>query len=303
MHAQTADEPTFTDLHQQAAEPPQQQDPVVGVRDRATVISYQFGQLVAFAPNGTVMYYNNSTFNQAFDVDPVPGTRYTVLRVGNRELPSSACNGSENCVRNSVRRTNLSTGHSEVIYSKVVGKRGEVKWHDVDRVNETHLAVADIAYDRVFFVRYRTGEITWQWNASSAFSRQSGGPYQTDWTHLNDLEILDDGRVMVNLRNQDQVVFIQPGEGIQQRMTLGADDEHKILFEQHNPDYIPAAHGGPAFVVGDSENNRVVEYQWREWRLEALVDLAGPTNAVAARCRPAAEWAYPYYRYAGKTRL
>jgi hypothetical protein len=43
--------------------------------------------------------------------------------------------------------------------------------------------------------------------------------------------------------------------------TLGADDDYDTLYEQHNPDYIPAERGGPAIIVADSENNRVVEYQ------------------------------------------
>jgi cbb3-type cytochrome oxidase cytochrome c subunit len=42
----------------------------------------------------------------------------------------------------------------------------------------------------------------------------------------------------------------------------------RTLYEQHNPDYIPAERGGPAIVLADSERDRVVEYQRvdEEWR-------------------------------------
>jgi hypothetical protein len=66
---------------------------------------------------------------------------------------------------------------------------------------------------------------------------------------------------MVSLRNQDQVVFLRPGEGILSEASLGIPDDHSIIYEQHNPDFISAEHGGPAVLVSDSENDRVIEYQ------------------------------------------
>jgi hypothetical protein len=45
-----------------------------------------------------------------------------------------------------------------------------------------------------------------------------------------------------------------------------------VLLVEHNPDFVPVDDGGPAVLVADSENNRVVEYQredgeWqRTWR-------------------------------------
>jgi len=43
--------------------------------------------------------------------------------------------------------------------------------------------------------------------------------------------------------------------------TLGSEDDYDTIYEQHNPDFIPAERGGPAVVVADSENGRVLEYQ------------------------------------------
>ncbi|MFC7197309.1 hypothetical protein ACFQL4_26140 [Halosimplex aquaticum] len=59
----------------------------------------------------------------------------------------------------------------------------------------------------------------------------------------------------------DRVVFVEPGEGVQSDWTLGEENNYSILYEQHNPDYIPASRGGPAITVADSENSRVLEYQ------------------------------------------
>ena len=89
-----------------------------------------------------------------------------------------------------------------------------------------------------------------------------------------------DGRptVMVSVRNHDQVVFVDMERGLRANWTLGSDGDHDTLYEQHNPDYIPPDRGGPAVLVADSENGRVVEYQrvngsWEqswEWRDQRL---------------------------------
>jgi hypothetical protein len=80
---------------------------------------------------------------------------------------------------------------------------------------------------------------------------------------MNDVEQLPDDRIMASPRNHDQVIFIHPEAGLQEDWTLGADDEYNVLYEQHQPDYIPESMGGPAVLVADSQNNRVVEYERR----------------------------------------
>jgi len=91
----------------------------------------------------------------------------------------------------------------------------------------------------VFVVDTETGIIEWEWEAQTDYGLDSGGVYPGDWTHLNDVEALPDGRLMVSLRNHDQVVFLDRDDGLQEEWTLGADDGHDVLHEQHNPDYIP----------------------------------------------------------------
>jgi hypothetical protein len=217
--------------------------------------------LFAFDRDGTVVYHDQS-YQVYFDVDPVPGTGYTVEYVAAERLGPSAC-PAQQCSRNVVERVNLTTGAVTRVYDAVTPQFESGRWHDVDRVNETHLVVADIVRDRVYLVDVRTAEIAWQWNASDHYPPTAGGG-SGDWTHLNDVEILTDGRLMASLRNMDEVVFIEPGSGVVDTWTLGADDDHAVLFEQHNPDYLPSERGGPAVLVADSENNRVVEYHRRD---------------------------------------
>ncbi|MBX0287882.1 arylsulfotransferase family protein [Halomicroarcula sp. F28] len=256
-------------------------------------------ELVAFNPDGSILYYNDS-HTRYWDVDPVPETRTTVEYMFADHLEPSACPNTTNfaqrrvdeevwneyeaarstdaCTRNGYERVNLTTGEVTRVWSETTPGKEATRYHDADRLNETHLAVADIYLDRVFVVNSTSDQTEWTWNASSAFPRETGGPYPEDWTHINDIEVLEDGRLMVSARNHDRVVFLNRS-GLIEGWTLGEEDNYSILYEQHNPDYIPTARGGPAVLVGDSENNRVVEYQrtgdsweqswvWRDTRMQ-----------------------------------
>jgi len=261
--------------------------------DGVTVVTQQgrdklagVARLVAFDGDGSVLY-QDARYQAYFDVDPVEGTRRTVEFVGvdfrpHRACPERVSNHGDWCARNVVVRANLTTGERSVVFERYLPKLH--KLHDVDRVNETHLVVANIYSNQVEFVDTRSGDREWVWNANESFDHPESGGAPGDWTHLNDVEVVRDGWVMVSLRNHDQVVFLDPGEGVVDDWTLGCDDCHGRLFEQHNPDYIPAARGGPAVVVADSENDRIVEYRragsgWeRSWTWTSS-EMAWPRDA------------------------
>jgi hypothetical protein len=236
-------------------------------------------QLVAVGSDGRLVYQND-THTRYWDVDPVEGTNATVEYLYADHLNASACGGDTVCTRNGVERVNLTTGDVTAVYDRVTPGKHSTRWHDADRIDDDHLVVADIASDRVFVVDTETELVEWAWSAQTNFSvDESGGPYPSDWTHLNDVEVLHDGRIMVSLRNQDQVVFLDRERGLIENRTLGRDGQHDRLYEQHNPDYLPESNGGPSVLVADSENNRVVEYhraddswertwQWSDARLQ-----------------------------------
>ncbi len=243
-------------------------------------ISDERAELAAFLPNGTVLHYEDR-YRSYFDVDPVGG-RYTVEFVAAEHRTGEDCPaGAERCTRNVVVRANLTSGARETVYAETTPRIHNSRWHDVDRLDDTHLLIADIAGDSVYAVDTRTGDVAWRWEAESRWNRSVGGP-PTDWTHINDVELLPDGRVMVSVRNMDSVIFLSVENGtatLDRTWTLGAEDDYGTLFEQHNPDYIPADRGGPAVVVADSENTRVEEFRrtgdgwegtwhWRDARLQ-----------------------------------
>lgn len=190
--------------------------------------------------------------------------------------------GNAVCARNVIERVNLTTGAVTRVYSEIAPRADFAPWNDVDRINDTHYIVADRNENRVFVVDTRTGEYVWEWYAASAFRFDSGGYYMEDWTHLNDVEYTEEGRIMASLRNHDQVVFLDPTRppagALVTKRTLGADNNRTVLYEQYNPDYIPSENGGPAILAADAENNRVVEYAYRngswhrswEWTDESL---------------------------------
>lgn len=254
--------------------------PEAPARENVTVVteSARHGTIIAWQPDGRRLYYND-THTKYFDVDPVPGTSHTVEYVATDTIHAQGptCE-SPPCARNVIERTNLSTGAVETIYARYDRHERAGEWHDHVRIDDRHVLIADIIDDQVFVVNTETEVVTWRWDAQSDFPVAGGGPYPDDWAHLNDVELLEDGRIMVSLRNQDQVVFLDRETGLIENWTLGSEDDYAVLHEQHNPDFIPEERGGPAILVADSENARVVEYQregdgWRrtwEWHDDRL---------------------------------
>ena len=239
----------------QADRPYAERDPIAPPANGTTVVTaqkFRHDFIVAFAPDGRVRYFDDS-LDRYHDVDPAPTGSHTVEFVG------AIYDGDT--THEVVRRVNLTTGEATERYRHSVPRTDRPhRWHDVDRVGPHTLAVADIGRDAVFVVDTRTGERTYEWSAQSAYDLDSDGRFPFDWTHINDVERLPDGRYMASLRNQDSVVFVDPGSGVDPGWTLGTDDDVRILNEQHNPDYIPAG-DRPAVLVADSQNDRIVEYR------------------------------------------
>lgn len=223
--------------------------------------------LVAIGESGRVLF-KHTQYDTYYDVDPSPEGSHTVLvnaaiRLDASECPAETAGWTSvkpGCTVNIIERINISTGETERVFSRTLDWR---EYHDADRIGENRIAVADIENNRVFIANTSTNQLEYVWDAQNDINITTGGPFPQDWTHLNDVEYLHDGRLMVDLRNQDRVVFVDPKTGVDENWTLGEEDNYSILSEQHNPDYIPISRGGPAVIVADSQNNRAVEFQRR----------------------------------------
>jgi hypothetical protein len=151
----------------------------------------------------------------------------------------------------------------DVVYewSFPVRNRVASEVHDVEPLPGGGFVVADMEHERVFTVE--NGEITWEWEASTRYDAPDD-PTTTDWLHINDVDRIGDGRFLVSVRNANQLLVLERGEGVVEVINADRDDESdddglvgdpSVLYHQHNPQWL----GDGAVLVADSENHRVVE--------------------------------------------
>ena len=168
--------------------------------------------------------------------------------------------------------------------------------HDANLLPTGEILLTDMDNERIFTVA-PNGTVTWQWNGSERYDAPPD-PTQTDWLHINDVDRIGPGRYMVSVRNANQLVVIERGQGVVnvinedktgsndanckqsgQLADYGNDSNGDVLCgdpelfnHQHNPQYL----GPDAILVADSENDRVVELKNRngEWEVAWGVDSA-----------------------------
>ena len=133
-----------------------------------------------------------------------------------------------------------------------------------DRILVAHMRAYDgaVSHDRLYIEDANTDDEEWSWYFYDHFDNATAGGFDGDWTHVNDVNVLDDDEryVLTSPRDFDQVVVVDR-ETDEIVMRLGEDGAHDTLFEQHNPDYLERDDGTPVIVVADSGNDRVVEYE------------------------------------------
>ena len=140
--------------------------------------------------------------------------------------------------------------------------------HDVDLINGDQLLVANMreynnnngtSNDRLFIYDLSEDKIVWEWYFKNHYPSETDGGMNDDWSHVNDVDKIEDGKYLVSPRNFDQVIVVNRStKNI--TMQLGADQKHTILNEQHDPQYLESQTGTPTVLVADSENDRIVEY-------------------------------------------
>ena len=155
----------------------------------------------------------------------------------------------------------------ERVWSKTFDLRDT---HDADLINNgTEILLANMRNynesagrndDRIFVYNRTTEEIEWEWRFDDHYDPANlEENYTDDWTHVNDVDKIGEGLYLASPRNFDQAIVVDRSTN-EIVMKLGEDGKKDILDEQHNPDYLESENGTPTLLVGDSENDRIVEY-------------------------------------------
>ena len=217
-------------------------------------------RLVAVGPRGEVKWiHNGSGFDATwfYDVDPLDNGNLLVTATAERQTL--------------VYELNPDT------QNRVWTERFDIHdTHDVDSINGDQLLVANmrnynvssqVNEDRIFIYDRSKDKIVWEWQFENQtnFTKQMGGDYASkdgtgdDWTHVNDVDKINERSYLISPRNMDQVMVINRStKNI--TMRLGSDQNHSVLYEQHNPQYLRGENSTPTMLVADSENDRIVEY-------------------------------------------
>ena len=168
---------------------------------------------------------------------------------------------------------------------------GETAWsrtfdwedtHDIDLINGDQLLVANMRNynetseqndDRLLLYDLSKNETVWEWKfRNNGYQRSGGGKYTDDWSHVNDVDKLSNGSYLASPRNFDQTIVVNRSTK-NVTMRLGSDENHSVMYEQHNPQYLRGQNGTPTMLIADSGNDRIVEYakedgDWsRTWTL------------------------------------
>jgi hypothetical protein len=243
-------------------------------------------RLVGVSPRGEVEWVHNGSNNDVtwfYDVDPLDNGN--LLVTGTEQGGSSVYEYDPDA--------------DEIVWYEYF--EGVHDTHDADLINNgTEILVAnmrnydttsEVNEDRIFVYDREQEEITWEWQFEkhTNWTPSQGGPYakdppDNDWTHVNDVDKIDDGQYLVSPRNMDQVMAVNRSTK-EIDLRLGSDDNYDVMHEQHNPDYHESEDGNPTITVADSEADRIVEYEKRggdwvqTWELGSSQDFNWPRDA------------------------
>jgi hypothetical protein len=259
--------------------------------DGITVVSVQGARgdakrdarLVGIGPRGEIEWvYHREGSIWEYDVDPLPdGTLFVT----------------------GTTRVDDGDDRGESVFYELDPATGEVVWsettefedtHDADVLSDDEVLVANMRAtenlsgnrDRLLVYNRSTDSVTWDWQFRDHYEPNASvsGDYEHDWTHVNDVDAVNDTHYLASPRNFDMVVMVNRTSG-EVAWELGAPDDDVSLNQQHNPAYYESENGTPTVLVADSENDRVVEYarrdgDWtRTWRVGNRTSMSWPRDA------------------------
>ena len=238
------------------------------VANETNVVGVHGGGVVQMtSANGEVKWeYGNAS--RYFDTDANPDG--TVLATFTK--PSQQCEQFESpCARTGVRIIDPEPSpHVAYEWTYPVRDEHNSEVHDADRLPSGDILIAGMEYERVFILNPETERITWMWNASEYYD-EPADPTQTDWLHINDVDRIGEERYLVSVRNANQLLVIERGEGVVE--VINENRDGSVIRRQHNPQWL----GNDTALVADSHNNRVVELQKHndQWEVIWSLESAG----------------------------
>ncbi|MFO7966170.1 MAG: aryl-sulfate sulfotransferase [Archaeoglobaceae archaeon] len=243
----------------------------LNLSDRATLVGLQGsfsgegGYVVLIDGNGEIVWQSSETWAH-FDVSPLNDGRVLSAFLSRDDAecdPMPApCTGFriyEVGAEYPIQR--------EWTYSVRTHANSEV--HDAEMLPNGNILVVGMEYERVFEVDPE-GEIVWQWNASEYYDAPED-PTLEDWLHMNDVDRIDEGRYLVSVRNENQLLILDRDEGLIE--VINEDGDPNIINNQHNPQWL----GDGLVLVADSGNDRIVELRERNgtWVVTWDLTMAG----------------------------
>ena len=254
-----------------------------------------------FLLEGKERVWNEDSADSYFDVTGRDDG--TVLAAFMRDGYESGCGPyPEPCAKTGFRIVDPDADGGPAVteeYAFPVRSKTDSEVHDVEELSPGEFLVADMDRERLVVVE--DGEEAWTWNASSFYDPPED-PTRRDWLHINDVDAVDDGRYLVSVRNANQLLVVERGQGVVE--VINEDDggsdgscqvlddelvdsdgdgdircgDPAILDHQHNPQWLDEG----AVLVADSGNDRIVELHRNEttgewepaWTLERAERLA-----------------------------
>lgn len=223
------------------------------------------GDVVVVNQSGAIWKYQQA--HSYFDVTRLENgsvlAAYTIS-------PSNDCGPfPEPCARTGVRIIDP-TPTPRVVYewSFPVRDQRDSEVHDAELLPSGDVVIADMEYERIFRIDPQTGTRTYIWNASDYYSDPPEDPTKSDWLHINDVDRIEEGRYLISVRNKNQLVIVEEGNGVVE--VVNRDGDRDTLYKQHNPQWLNET----AILVADSENDRIVELHKRNGRWEVAWSIA-----------------------------
>jgi len=246
---------------------------------------------------GQQVAWNHSRADSNFDVTRLPDGR-VVAGFLERGYESGCAPYDPPCIKTGYRVIEPDGANGPAVVEEFafpVRTATHSEVHDVEPLGDGRFLIADMEHERIAVVE--NGTVTWEWRGAS-FYEAPPDPTRRDWLHINDVDVLAEGRYLVSVRNANQLLVVERGQGVvdvvnadrgspddtclagNQLIDADGDGDVRcgdpaVMNHQHNPQWL----GDGRVLVADSENDRVVELAHRDnrwtpvWQLTEAGDL------------------------------